>query len=68
MFMNLYNYMSNNLTLEQEFKLAVVRKKLQNLNISQSRLYLLELLRLMMIKDNMIKYSIKNRVNFDLID
>nr|YP_009369876.1 phycobilisome degradation protein [Boldia erythrosiphon]ARO90564.1 phycobilisome degradation protein [Boldia erythrosiphon] len=52
--------MQNELTLEQEFKLAVYAKKIKKLNIAQSQFYLIEILKQMMIKDNMIRYVIKN--------
>nr|YP_010337361.1 phycytochrome bilisome degradation protein [Pulvinaster venetus]UNJ16946.1 phycytochrome bilisome degradation protein [Pulvinaster venetus] len=58
--------MVNELTLEQEFKLAVLKKEVKKLNEFQSRLYLVELLKQMMIKDNIIKYLIKDITNFDI--
>lgn len=51
---------SNNLSLEQKFKLVVYKKKLNKLNDKQSRDYLLATLKQMMIKDNVIKYFLKN--------
>ena len=51
---------SNNLSLEQKFKLVVYKKKLAKLNDKQSRDYLLATLKQMMIKDNVIKYFLKN--------
>lgn len=51
---------SNNLSLEQKFKLVVYKKKLTKLNDKQSRDYLLATLQQMMIKDNIIKYFLKN--------
>ena len=51
---------SNNLSLEQKFKLVVYKKKLTKLNDKQSRDYLLATLKQMMIKDNVIKYFLKN--------
>lgn len=50
----------NNLSLEQKFKLVVYKKKLNKLNDKQSRDYLLATLKQMMIKDNVIKYFLKN--------
>nr|AYR06516.1 phycobilisome degradation protein [Rhodogorgon sp.] len=52
--------MSNELSLEQQFKLAIYKKKLLKLNTRQSKDYLIATLRQMMIKDNIIKYFIKN--------
>nr|ARO91289.1 phycobilisome degradation protein [Rhodochaete parvula]ASK39632.1 phycobilisome degradation protein [Rhodochaete parvula] len=51
---------SNELSLEQEFKLAVYSKKIRRLNQSQSQRYLIDILRQMMRIDNMIKYIVKN--------
>nr|YP_010203987.1 phycobilisome degradation protein [Ahnfeltia fastigiata]UAT97698.1 phycobilisome degradation protein [Ahnfeltia fastigiata] len=50
----------NELTLEQEFKLEIYRKKVQKLSEGESRKYLIATLKQMMIKDNVIKYFIKN--------
>nr|UNJ16361.1 phycytochrome bilisome degradation protein [Boldiaceae sp.] len=58
--------MQNELTLEQEFKLAVYTKKIKKLNNKQSQLYFIEILTQMMIKDNMIKYLIKNIGNLNM--
>lgn len=51
---------SNELSLEQEFRLANYKKELVKLNSSQSKQYLIASLKQMMIKDNIIKYFIKN--------
>ncbi len=51
---------SDELSLEQEFKLASYRKQLKQLNYIQSKKYLIATLKQMMIKDNIIKYFIQN--------
>lgn len=51
---------SDELSLEQEFKLARYRKQLKELNSNQSKKYLIATLKQMMIKDNIIKYFIQN--------
>nr|YP_009589219.1 phycobilisome degradation protein [Corallina ferreyrae]YP_009660687.1 phycobilisome degradation protein [Corallina chilensis]QBL75735.1 phycobilisome degradation protein [Corallina ferreyrae]QCS25635.1 phycobilisome degradation protein [Corallina chilensis] len=51
---------SNELSLEQEFKLANYKKQLVKLNAYESKKYLMETLKQMMIKDNLIKYFIQN--------
>lgn len=51
---------SNELTLEQEFKLANYKKQLIKLNSHESKKYLIASLKQMMIKDNIIKYFIQN--------
>lgn len=50
----------NKLTLEQEFKLALYKQKIQKLHSSNIRQHLLATLEQMMIKDNLIKFFIKN--------
>ena len=51
---------SDELSLEQEFKLARYKKQLQKLNPNESKKYLIATLKQMMIKDNIIKYFIQN--------
>lgn len=51
---------SNELTLEQEFKLAVYKQKVVKLDSRQSRRHLIATLQQMMLKDTIIKYFIKN--------
>ena len=51
---------SNELTLEQEFKLVVYKKKINALNHQQARQYLITVLKKMLLKDNIIKYCIRN--------
>jgi len=51
---------SNDLTLEQEFKLAIYTKKLYVLNNREVKKHLINTLKQMMIKDNIIKYCIKH--------
>ena len=53
----------NKLTLEQEFKLTTYKKKIEQLSNKYLKKHLIELLKLMMIKDNLIKYFIKNEIN-----
>lgn len=51
---------SDELSLEQEFKLASYKKQLKQLTTSQSKKYLIAALKQMMLKDNIIKYFIQN--------
>ena len=53
----------NRLTLEQEFKLALHKKNLKRFKEDNIRKYLVKVLKKMMIKDNIIKYCIKNLIN-----
>nr|YP_009398215.1 phycobilisome degradation protein [Thaumatella adunca]ARW67401.1 phycobilisome degradation protein [Thaumatella adunca] len=50
----------NKLNLEQEFKIALYEGKINQLNNNNSKIYLKNILKKMMIKDNVIKYCIKN--------
>ncbi len=47
------------LSLEQEFNLKVYEEQVKNLNPQQSQEFVLELLRQLMIKDNVIKHLMK---------
>lgn len=51
---------SNNLSLEQQLKLVIFRKIILALNIQESRQYLYLIIKYMLIKDNIIKYIMKN--------
>ena len=43
------------LTLEQEFKLQMLEGQVKTLKLEQAQGYILELLRQMMVKDNIVK-------------
>ena len=47
------------LTLEQQFKLQVLRDQVQTLSREQAQEYLLEVLRQNMVKDNLFRYMAK---------
>ncbi len=48
------------LSLEQQFKLQVLKEQVQNLSQEEAKEYLLEMFRQMMVKENLFKYLIKN--------
>ena len=50
----------NRLTLEQEFRLALYKQKIYQLKNKNVKKHLLAILKQMMIKDNLIKFLIKN--------
>lgn len=50
------------LTLEQEFLLKIYENKIDKLNKMQAQKYLKKVLKKMMIKDNIIKYYVKNSI------
>ena len=49
-----------NLSLEQQFKLQILREQVKNLNLEQAQDYLLEVLRQSMVKANLLRQWIKN--------
>nr|YP_009315306.1 Phycobilisome degradation protein [Yamadaella caenomyce]SCW23761.1 Phycobilisome degradation protein [Yamadaella caenomyce] len=49
----------SNLGLEQQFKLTVIRQKLSALSTEQSKSYLQLTLTYMLIKDNIVKFLVK---------
>nr|QCI09154.1 gbilisome degradation protein [Inkyuleea mariana] len=53
---------ANKLTLEQEFKLAIYKQKIYKLNDTNIKKHLIIILKQMMIKDNIIKFFIKNYI------
>nr|YP_009244498.1 phycobilisome degradation protein [Agarophyton chilense]AMK96740.1 phycobilisome degradation protein [Agarophyton chilense]ASP44635.1 phycobilisome degradation protein [Agarophyton chilense]UAD84331.1 phycobilisome degradation protein [Agarophyton chilense] len=53
----------NQLTLEQEFKLALYSQKVYKLNDQQIRKHLILTIKQMIIKDNIIKYFIRNSLS-----
>ncbi|MEO0457121.1 MAG: NblA/ycf18 family protein [Cyanobacteria bacterium P01_A01_bin.114] len=52
--------MPGKLTLEQEFKLQVLRDQVKGLSIDQAQEYVIEVMRQMMVKDNLVKHLLKN--------
>jgi len=49
-----------NLSLEQQFKLQVLREQVKNLTREQAQEYLMELFQQMMVKDNLVKQLLRN--------
>ncbi|MDJ0716780.1 MAG: NblA/ycf18 family protein [Prochloraceae cyanobacterium] len=49
-----------NLSLEQQFKLQILREQVKTLSKEQAQEFLLELFRQMMVKDNLVKQLLKN--------
>ena len=52
--------MSGNLTLEQQFKLKVYQDRVKSMSKQEAQECLLEVLRQMMVKDNLVKQLLKN--------
>ncbi|MEH1888304.1 NblA/ycf18 family protein [Nostoc sp.] len=47
------------LTLEQQFRLQNLKDQVKNLNQEEAQEFLLEVLRQMMVKDNLVKHLLK---------
>lgn len=47
------------LTLEQQFRLQSLKDQVQNLSQQEAQEFLLEVLRQMMVKDNLVKHLLK---------
>ena len=47
------------LTLEQEFRLKVLSEQVETLDLQQTREYLLEAMRQLMLKDNWLRHTYK---------
>ena len=48
------------LTMEQQFKLQVVKDQVRGLSLEQAQEYVVEVMRQMMVKDNLVKHLLKN--------
>ena len=51
---------SAQLTIEQQFKLQVLKEQVKDLSHEQAQEYLIEMFRQMMVKDNLVKHLLKN--------
>ena len=49
-----------NLSLEQQFKLQVLREQVKGLSLEQAQEYLVEVLRQSMVKDNLMRHWMKD--------
>ena len=49
-----------NLSLEQQFKLQLLKEQVKQLTQAQAQEYLIEVFRQMMVKDNLMKQILKN--------
>ena len=48
------------LSLEQQFKLQILREQVKSLSQEQAQEYLMEVFRQMMVKDNLVKHLLKS--------
>lgn len=54
--------MSNSLTMEQQFKLQVLREQVKGLSREEAQEYLVEVLRQTMVKENLFKNWMKGKM------
>ena len=52
--------MPGSLSMEQQFKLQVLQNQVQGLSLEQAQEYVIEVMRQMMVKDNLVKHLLKN--------
>lgn len=52
--------MPGELTLEQEFKLQLLQQQVKALSLEQAQAYVVEVMRQMMVKDNLVKHLLRN--------
>ena len=57
--------MPGKLSLEQEFKLNVIKSQVGGLSLDQAQEYVVEVMRQMMVKDNLIRHLIKGEIAQD---
>ena len=50
------------LSLEQKFTLKLYEEQVQDLSVEESQEFLLEVLRQLMVKDNMVKHLLRERL------
>ncbi|MGK7923030.1 MAG: NblA/ycf18 family protein [Trichodesmium sp.] len=51
-----------NLTMEQQFKLQVLRDEVKSLSREEAQEYLVEVLRQSMVKENLFKHWMKDKI------
>ena len=54
--------MSDSLTMEQQFKLQVLREEVKGLSREEAQEYLVEVLRQTMVKENLFKNWMKGKI------
>ncbi|MCL2932330.1 MAG: NblA/ycf18 family protein [Trichodesmium sp. MAG_R03] len=54
--------MPSSLTMEQQFKLKVLREEVKSLSQEEAQEYLVEVLRQSMIKENFFKHWMKDKI------
>jgi len=54
------NNLPGSLSMEQQFKLKIVQDQVKGLSLEQAQEYVVEVMRQMMVKDNLVKHLLKN--------
>ena len=49
------------LSMEQQFTLQVLKDQVRGLSLEQAQLYVVEIMRQMMVKDNLVKHLLKQK-------
>lgn len=52
--------MPGQLTLEQQFQLQIIKDQVRNLSQEEAQNYVVEVMRQMIVKDNLVKHLLKN--------
>ncbi|NEZ65617.1 phycobilisome degradation protein NblA [Leptolyngbyaceae cyanobacterium CCMR0082] len=52
--------MPGQLTLEQQFQLQILKEQVRNLSHEDAQKYVVEIMRQMFVKDNLVKHLLKN--------
>ena len=53
------NAMAGDLSMEQQFELQVIQNQVENMSLEHAQIYVVEVTRQMMVKDNLIKQWLK---------
>ena len=51
--------MAGDLSMEQQFELQVIQNQVENMSLEHAQIYVVEVTRQMMVKDNLIKQWLK---------
>lgn len=54
------NIMAGDLSIEQKFELQVIQSQVKNMSLKDAQIYVVEVTRQMMAKDNLVKQLLKN--------
>ena len=52
--------MPGDLTLEQELEIQILREQVKGLTVAQAQEYIIDIMQLMMMRENLVKHLIKH--------